>query len=146
MEKPVFASRASGDEDFKTHKQVMAVANRLESQNITVWVDEEQIRYNVIDSIAAGIAASNKILVFLTKRYMERLMNPNNNCTRELEHCVRRKGLENLIILLFEDGLQDYKTWSAKADFLLGGQLYIDISSSEKLEENLSKVVEEIKK
>ena len=109
-------------------------------------MDEDYISDHVREEIIAGVAASRKFVVFLTARYMQRLQNKNNNCTVELDYCLDRMGREGLILVVFEDGLQNRKDWTETARFLFSQDLmYIDFSTPEAFSQNLSKLVERIK-
>ena len=129
----------------KTHARVLKISELLKERGISAWVDANCISDHVREEIISGVGASRKFVVFLTSRYMDRLQNKDNNCTVELDYCLDKIGRKGLILVLFEEGLQNRKDWTETARFLFSQDLlYIDLSTTEAVAQNFSKLVERI--
>ena len=129
---------------FFTHNKVLSISRLLKQRGVSVWVDENQLRGNIVNGICEGIESSRKVVVFLTNRYMTRLESPDNNCTMELKFAVREKKLKNVIAVVLDAELLDYKNWTRLARFYFAEHVYIDFTTEKKIKDNLNKLVREI--
>ena len=138
-----FLAHEWGEEeaDFDTHRRVRDVAQRLKTHGIPVWIDEERLKSNVDREIIEGVDTSKKIIIFLTKRYMARLENDDNNCTKEFRYCIKQKKADDIIVVLFEPGISSHDSWTSFTTYHLSHKLYVDFSTKEKLTSNFPQLV-----
>ena len=148
----VFLAHEWGDQEsnFSTHQRVMNVANQLrktEPLAVSVWVDDERLRVSVDESIIEGVLGSKKAAVFLTRRYLNRLESDDNNCTCELRFCLEKLGRKRIVLVIFDQDLNDRRNWSDKAQYLFpDNMVWVDLSTEEAMARNFSRFVEEIHK
>ena len=78
---------------------------------------------------------------------MKRLIDANNNCTKELQYCLDKKGLEKIILVIFDPELKNRENWNDVTRFLLPQcLLFIDLSGANAVERNLKHLVEEVRR
>ena len=78
---------------------------------------------------------------------MERLNDLNNNCTYELLFCLDKLGQQNIVLVLFEEGLTNRNTWTDKARYLFpSSKMYVDLSTEKAVEDNFERLIEELGK
>ena len=78
---------------------------------------------------------------------MERLNNQDNNCTTELEYCLERIGRKSVVLVIFEEGLNNRSNWNDITRYTFSKNLmFIDLSTSEAIERNFSLLAEEIRR
>lgn len=118
-----------------THSRVCDISHLLRKHNIMPWLDEENMIHNVDKCMSSGIDSSDIVIMFITKKYCEKIefaaQNPQcrDNCFKEFSYSL----MSNKIILpvVFEECMKDLKNWpSGIVKMNLGSQLYIDGTSN----------------
>jgi hypothetical protein len=146
----VFLSHDWGVDELgrDNHERVKKIKLMLEKRDIICWLDEDQMTGDIQDKMAKGIDNSNCIIAFCTRRYMEKVGGDNevDNCKLEFGYSVRRKGVDKMIPVVLDPSMRNTREWTGKLGFNLGGLLYVDCSSDEKLEESVDSLCREIKK
>jgi hypothetical protein len=85
----------------------------------------------VVEQMVAGIDDSAICVVFVTKRYLDKVAqreNPNDNCKREFGYAVRKKTANRIVTVVMEARMQNTGAWEGAVGMELGGQLYHDLS------------------
>ena len=131
---------------YATHQKVQEIAEALRKRGLRVWLDENHLRGEVADGIMDGLDRSKCVVVFLTKRYLERCKNSNNNCTKEFKAAVKRHNVERTILALLDPSLRNPKSWSGPVDYHLSDKLYIDLTNENELDDSIGKLCDEIRK
>ena len=73
------------------------------------------------------------VVVFVTRRYMEKLMTPTSiqdNCKKEFKYSVRRHTEAKMIPVIMEPDMKDSSKWSGPMALELGGTLWVDLSDT----------------
>lgn len=80
--------------------------------------------------MASGIDNSQCVVVFITKRYVDKVggTNPEDNCQLEFNYAARRKGANKMIGVVMEKRMSDTSTWVGEVGLVLGGRLYADMT------------------
>ena len=105
---------------------------------------------NVQLQMCNGIDESAIVVVFVTKRYLEKVGsgNPSDNCFKEFNYATRRKpGL--IIAVPMEYSCLDPNAWTGMVGMNLGGDLYKAQFASDdpvEFEENCQKLFQEIER
>ena len=59
--------------DGTNHARVREVNNILTRMGVCTWFDEEMLQGNIIEGMTRGIDTSTWVVVFITKRYIEKI-------------------------------------------------------------------------
>jgi len=137
-----WGSNANGN---KTHQRVKNIRNMLKKKGMNVWFDEDKLQNDISAEVTQGVDESKKVIIFITRRYIERVKDVRNNCTKEFKYVAKKKKFSNIIPVVFEEGLWDMKTWEGPVLYELQDKLYIDMSSDEMVEKNFDLLCKRIK-
>ena len=87
---------------YQTHWQVVEIGKELRGQKLEIWIDHDCLKDNVAKSIVDGLRQSRKIVVFLTRRYLERVDDCNTNASKEFTSGMM-KGVENVVVVVLDN-------------------------------------------
>jgi len=134
------------------HIRVAEINNALKAKGLTTWFDEERMEGNVHKKMQEGIDNTKCVVVFVTRRYMEKVAGDNagDNCQLEFDYAAREKTKTKMVPVVMEPEVRDPKTWLGLVKFHLGSQLYVDFGESTlspaKVDELYSSIMSIIKK
>ena len=113
-----------------THRRVKKINDLLaNSGKVFTWFDENQLEGHIIQSITKGIDTCDLIIVFITRAYIDKCANEqNDNCKLELDYSFERKDASKIIPVIMEQDCLDTKTWNGPVGAYLNKKLYIDFS------------------
>ena len=142
----VFLSHNWGEDESgrDNHQRVAIINKELKARGYKTWFDEEKIAGNIDKKMAQGIAQTEGVIVFLTKKYQKKV-NDNNagdNCQKEYMYASRKKTKSKIVAVVMETCMRDINTWSVLVDFHLGGDMYVDMSGEFENEAYLSQQME----
>jgi len=120
--------------DRDNHERVSRCNAMLKEAGISTWFDEESLHGDINAKMAEGIESSACVIVFITRRYMNKAngMGPNgadDNCKFELDLALRRKGVGRMVVVVMEPSMRSTNQWTGTVGGKLGGQLYTDLSN-----------------
>lgn len=120
----VFASHEWGAEG-ETHRRVARIVDVLRQAGVNVWFDETHMKGNILNAMCRGIDQSDLVLVFVTKRYLEKVETggDDDNVRREFMYAATIKK-PMLAIKLDHDCP---KHWKGPVGMLLGSSLYVSL-------------------
>jgi len=105
---------------WANQKDVRLIKEQLESNNVHVWYDENEMKGNIIDCMANAIQNVKTVIVCIGEGYQL-----SQNCKSEAEYA--RKLKKNIIFVKVEPDFQPRSgCW---LDFIMGSELYYDIRS-----------------
>jgi hypothetical protein len=80
--------------------------------------------------MASGIENAQCVVVFITRRYVDKVggTNPEDNCQLEFNYASRRKGANKMIAVVMESRMADASSWAGEVGLVLGGRLYADMT------------------
>lgn len=112
------------------HQRVTIINKELKVRGYKTWFDEEKISGNIDKKMAQGIAQTEGVVVFLTRKYQEKVNynNAGDNCQKEFTYASRKKTKSRMVAVVMEKCMRDISTWSGLIDFYLGGEMYVDMS------------------
>jgi alpha-tubulin suppressor-like RCC1 family protein len=128
------------DKERTNHKRVSKINNELKRFGIETWFDEERLQGEVVLQITAGIDKTKVVIVFITKRYMNKVDQKSSEldyCQMEFGYALRTKKVTNMIPVVMEAEMLDTSKWFGPVGAALGGQLYIDMSSEDKFDQGI---------
>ena len=112
----VFLSHNWGDDELgrSNHDRVVEINDMLTDAGYLTWCDSEQMIGDVMERITEGIDNTQVVLIFVTRRYMQKLQAPmgvRDNCKKEFMYTVRRHGEAKMIPVIMEPDMTDGSMW-----------------------------------
>jgi len=132
--------------DRANHRRVSEINNALKAKGLTTWFDEERMEGDVREKMREGIDNCKCVVVFITKRYLEKVggNNAGDNCQLEFKYAAFERTNNNMVPVVMEPEVRDTKTWTGPVRFELNRKLYVDcgepIVSEAKLNELYSRI------
>jgi hypothetical protein len=132
-----FASHNWGS-DGQTHRRVAQVVEMLSARGVCVWFDDRNMKGNILSAMCDGMDASQVILVFVTRAYVDKVRagKETDNVRREFMYASRTP--EKLVPILFESLSAP---WSGPVAMVLGTYLYHDMAAGA-TERNVDELVQ----
>ena len=98
----VFLSHDWGYENI-VHEKVVRVASQLRKKMIDVWIDTDNMRRNIVDSMCDGIDHCDVFIVFVTRKYIHKVQfgDDLDNVRREFMYAQSRG--KRMIAIKFDD-------------------------------------------
>ena len=130
--------------DRDNHERVGILNKALSQANVKTWFDSEQMNGHIGQAMTDGIDGSKRIVVFITSRYIDKVAGQcgmDDNCRKEFDYSVMRKGIQNMIAIVMEPDCLDMSKWHGSLGAVLANQLYIDWSTDDKLNDCVSKIL-----
>ena len=146
----VFLSHNWGEDESGryNHQRVRIINKELKVRGYNTWFDEEKISGNIDTKMAQGIAQAKGVIVFLTRKHLEKVNgnNARDNCQKEFMYATRTQTRTRIVVVVMEKSLCNISTWSGLVDFHLGGEMYVNMSGNFKSKTYLSQQMEDLVK
>lgn len=127
----VFLSHNWGKDELgrDNHARVSCINKELQKYGYLTWFDEEQIKGEIVNQIADGIQGAQGVIIFITKRYHDKVTGKraNDNCKLEFDFAARTKT-DKLLAVVMERDMRNISKWTRSVDLYLGGKMFIDMS------------------
>lgn len=125
------------------HERVAAINKRLKKEGLRTWFDEERLTGNIVQQVTRGIEQSRKVVVFVTRNYMEKLQVEQgiDYCSVEFTTAAKVHGPQNMIAVVLEPEMRDQRTWRGPLQGYLGEAIFLDFSTPAKIEENMPALI-----
>lgn len=96
--------------------------------------------------MVAGIDNAQCVVVFITKRYTEKVAGDNaeDNCQLEFNYAALRKTATRMISVVMEERMRNTRTWGGEVAMVLGGRLYVDLCGDLSDDTYLNKKADEL--
>lgn len=113
---------------------MVQLAQLLEAEGLTLWLDENEMRGDIVTAMTDGIDRAAVVLVCVTKNYLIKaagkgVRRGNDNCKAEFDYaCLRGHGVGRMLAAVLEPEARDTARWSGAVGMKLGGKLYVDVS------------------
>ena len=142
----VFLSHNWGeDEDGRdNHKRVSFINEELKTHGYKTWFDEEKLAGNIDEKMAQGIDQTKGVIIFITRRYYEKVNGENagDNCKKEFQYASKVKTPARMVPVVMEKSTRDLTPWSGLVGINLGGEMYVDMSGDMENKTYLSQQME----
>ncbi|KAJ1410898.1 hypothetical protein B484DRAFT_402809, partial [Ochromonadaceae sp. CCMP2298] len=114
------------------HERVKQINRLLQEMGLKTWFDEEMMQGNIQQQMAEGIDNAQCVVVFITKRYTEKVNGDTegDNCKLEFMHASRIKTPKRMIPVVMEVGMRNTISWGSIVSMNIGGRLYVDMSDT----------------
>jgi hypothetical protein len=116
------------------HDRVRKINCRLQNgdNKLTTWFDENCMHGDIRSRMQVGVENASVVVVFLTNDYLEKINTKDrrDNCNFEFNHAFEKKGNKKMVVVILEADLLVQDKWkSGLFGAMLGGNLYVDMSS-----------------
>ena len=143
----VFLSHNWGKDEYgrNNHQRVSFINEELKARGYKTWFDEEKMTGNIDEKMARGIERTEGVIVFITRKYYEKVNgnNARDNCQKEFQHASNIKTREKMVPVVME---KLPIPWLGLVGINLGGEIYIDMSGDIENETYLSQQMELLSK
>ena len=128
------------------HKRVDRLNKKLQDKGVVTWFDSEQMKGEVVEQMIRGIDNSQLVIVFVTKRYNDKInsSNANDNCKKEFNYAIRTKSASKIIPVVMEPRMIDHKAWTGLLNMELAGKLHIDSTSDDDIDAVVNHIIKEM--
>ena len=89
-----------------------------------------------------GIDASALVIVFITRRYVDKVAGDNaaDNCQKEFNYAELQKTNNKMIAAVMEPSMKDPSKWGGAVGMALGGKLYYKLDSDDTFERDMEQL------
>ena len=134
-----WGNASSGHE---THKKVLDIKEMLERRKIILWVHEDFADVDRLEELLIDYQLSRKLVIFLSRRYMERIIDPENDVAKQFPYWMDFFPKENTIIAILEESLLNTDTWYGPiTQCNVGDVCNLDFSTTAKTSENFDRLI-----
>ena len=130
----VFLSHNWGKDEYgrDNHQRVSSINEKLKAHGYKTWFDEEKLTGNIDEKMAQGIEQTKGVIVFITRRYYEKVNGENagDNCQKEFQHASKIKTRAKMVPVVMEKFMRDSTPWFGLVGINLGGEMYVDMSGN----------------
>ena len=112
------------------HDRVSTINKELKNLGYRTWFDEERIKGEIVNRMADGIERTQCVIVFITKKYLDKVTGEraNDNCRLEFDYAARTKSSSKMIAVVMEKDMCDTTKWKRLVGMHIGGKKFIDMS------------------
>jgi len=112
------------------HRRVAEINTALKERGLVTWFDEERMEGGVHDKMQEGIDNCKCVVVFITRKYMEKVAGDDagDTCQLAFKYAARKKGNKKMVPVVMEPELRDTNAWTGPVDFELSSKLYVDFA------------------
>ena len=130
----VFLSHNWGKDECgrDNHQRVSLINEELSQRGYKTWFDEDKITGNIDEKMAQGIEQTEGVIVFLTRKYHEKV-NSNNardNCKKEFLYASEKKTRLKMVPVIMEKFMLDTNAWNGLVGFNLCREMYVNMSGN----------------
>ena len=108
------------------HDRVKKIFQALKEKGLSLWFDEEYMEGDIDEAMCKGIDESKLVIIFITKRYMEKVAGDNarDNCKKEFNYAKQKRGSERMLSVVMEPRCRDTNTWPGQVSMYMGSRLF----------------------
>ena len=81
------------------HDRVKKIFQALKEKGLSLWFDEVYMEGDIDKAMCKGIDESKLVIIFITKRYMQKVAGDNDqdNCQKEFNYAKQKRGSERML-------------------------------------------------
>ena len=144
----VFLSHNWGKDESgrDNHERVSLINEELKRLGYQTWFDAERMTGCIAEKISQGIEQTKGVIVFITRRYHEKVngLDTGDNCQLEFNYASRKKKRSNMVAVLMDKCMCNTNIWTGLVGLHLGGEMYVDMSGDLKNRTYLSKQIKRL--
>ena len=128
----VFLSHNWGKDEHgrDNHQRVSFINEELKARGYKTWFDEEKMTGNIDAKMAQGIEQSEGVIIFITRRYYEKVNGDQarDSCQKEFQDASKIKTRAKMVPVVMEKFMCRATPWLWLVGINLGWEMYIDMS------------------
>ena len=128
----IFLSHNWGKDDSgrDNHARVSLINKELKTRGYHTWFDADRLTGDIVQKISQGIEQTKGVLIFITRRYLEKVAgeDPSDYCQLEFEYATRNKTKSKMIAVIMEKCMKNPFKWTGSVGMHLGGKVYVDMT------------------
>ena len=134
--------------NYDNHERVVRIGEALKLMGLNIWLDSERMTGNTVKQMSEGIENSECVVVFITKKYIEKVAGSDagDNCQKEFIYADMKKTAAKMLAVVLEPGCLAARDWTGPVGFSLGSSMYVDFSTDDGFENKIKKISDEISK
>ena len=101
----------SASTGHETHNKVVAVKEKLSRKGINLWVHEAFADVDRLQELLTDSNLSKKVVIFLTRRYMERIMDSENDVAKQFPYWMNVFPKKDTIVIILEESMLNSEIW-----------------------------------
>lgn len=119
--------------DQANHRFIRQINNSLKLLGLRTWFDDERMEGDTVEKMTRGIDNARLIVVFVTRRYMNKVdgENARDNCKLEFKYAANRKTSRKMLAVVRESDMRDTASWIGHLGMVLGSSLYVEFTDSD---------------
>ena len=121
------------------HDRVKRIFQALKQRGLSLWFDEVYMEGDIDEAMCKGIEESKLVIIFITKRYMQKVAGDNagDNCKKEFNYAKQARGSDRMLCVIMEPQCRDTNTWLGQVKMYMGSRLYLDFSQDTNFDTNI---------
>ena len=119
------------DESGRDNQHRVSLINtELKDLGYETWFDKERVWGSITEKTSQGIERSKGVIVFITRRYHEKVNgeDASDNCQLEFNYAAIRKTRKKMVAVVMDKCMCDTKIWTGQVGMHLGGEKYVDMT------------------
>ena len=130
----------------KNHERVSRINTQLHKLGIKTWFDEDCMQGDIDERMAAGIAQSVVVVVFVTRCYLDKVSGKNkaDNCRKEFHLATETQTANCMPVAVMESEARHLKKWSGVFKLHLAKQFSIDMTNDANMEKNVNRLFDDL--
>jgi len=122
------------------------VLQKFNDHGLQYWIDRNNLTGVINKAMNSGLKSSSKVVLLLTRKYLELTSDPNHEKTREFHTAILKKKVQNVVVVVMEEAVLDKSTWLiSPVGECLAGLAVHNFSSEERMNQRIDQVVACIK-
>lgn len=128
-------SRKEDELSRNNHVRIKAVNHSLKAHGFVTWFEEDRTEGSIKKLMMEAIDSTLVMVVFMTKNCLMHvkadyagMADERDSCRSEIIYGIEKLGLHNIVIIVMEPRMRDYKNWTGELGEALTKSNCIDLS------------------
>lgn len=128
----------TGASGFANHARTNMIVEKLREAGVPLWFDHDRLTGDIESQITSGVDASHTFISFVTRDYVDKVIAGSSSdrtdwCHYEFTYAGLQKPNKMIAVVMEPDMLTPSK-WKGAVGARLGGKIFVDFSSDDKID------------
>jgi len=140
--------RGKDSQGRDNHARVMLIKQSLARLGVQTWVDDEEMKGDIDTAACKGIDESGMVLLFITKRFMEKVGGDDERdfCRLEFNYAKGKKTAKKMLCVVMEPELKNPTDWKGAVNMHMGSRLWFDFTTDDEFEAKVGNLLKMMQK